>query len=269
MTKKITVNISTLLLDELRKKLNNAFIKRDAFLNSVFKQEIENLSEVKMKNKKEDKKKLSKLMFYGLPSFFSEREKFDSETGKWIYSKADIHDEQKLLYFQKLYIFENISITLDDDVVEKINTTCKDKNIPRDLFINRVVYLLTINLVFHKDDSKKHEGISQYHNEDFKDFDDDHDWIDWIGRHVMHSALYSHEHNMLDVIASHANYPLQLLESQVYDGGVFDFSCFYDVMQDEILTLYEQNKKRIKEDNLKEGKKMIDQKIIEGKENKK
>ncbi len=119
MTKKILVKIWEPALTELNRMTNEAGLKRDYFLNNVFKHEAQML-------KKE------------VPNPNSERVK------KYISSEL-IKNSLK-----------PVNLLLEAETIDEINNACKEKNIPRDAFINRVILLLTAtsevlgNLFFYR-----------------------------------------------------------------------------------------------------------------------
>lgn len=106
-TKKILVKIWSPLLDKLNLMAKDSCIKRDNYLNLVLSHEATMLEkEVIQKNSERAKKYLS----------------------------------SKLL---ELNDFKSVNLLLEEETVERINRVCKEKNIPRDCFLNRVFLFLT------------------------------------------------------------------------------------------------------------------------------
>jgi len=102
---KIMVRASTLVLDALEKRVESVCLRRDAFLERVIRKEVEHLSEeVRIPN---------------------------SDA-----ARRCIEDNLRLLDSRP------INLTLTELTVGRMEEVCKEKNTPRDAFINRILLCL-------------------------------------------------------------------------------------------------------------------------------
>ncbi|TDM05052.1 MAG: hypothetical protein C4K60_20210 [Ideonella sp. MAG2] len=102
--RRIMVQIWGRLADAIQREFNRLHIKRDAYLNALFEREIEALDrEVQFKNSEEVRTRLR---------------------------EVKLPDRKKQ------------TIELDDAVIERMEVVLHTKNIPRDSFINRVLFFL-------------------------------------------------------------------------------------------------------------------------------
>ncbi len=119
------VKISVPLLKKLKFQLDSAFLKRDPLLNSVFKHEAKELAKDTFRNTDKAKKYLSKV-------FFNIQDK-DPNT------KSDSIN----LLGEGDTVLKSVNLSLEKDTIEAIDKACAARNVPKDAFVNRVVYLLT------------------------------------------------------------------------------------------------------------------------------
>lgn len=104
--KKILVKIEVTLLKILKEELDNALLKRDAFLDNAIRHEVEALNkEITEPNSERAYKYILKAL-----------------------SENDL---------------KAVNLNLSYDTVEILDAACKKYNIPRDAFINRLVLLIT------------------------------------------------------------------------------------------------------------------------------
>ena len=150
------VKISVPLLKKLKFKLDSAFLKRDPFLNSVFKHEAKELAKDTFRNTDKAKKYLSKV-------FFNIQDK-DPNT------KPDSIN----LLGEGDTVLKSVNLSLEKDTIEAIDKACAARNVPKDAFVNRVVYLLTMDdkdllefLGIKKGDFKSLELVSGDCEEEF------------------------------------------------------------------------------------------------------
>lgn len=102
--KRVMVQIWSVLAKAIAKQFKELHIKRDGYLNDLFTREIETLAnEVTFRNSDEVRKR------------FRER---------------PIPDRVKL------------NLDLDETLIQRIDEVLKDKNIPRDSFVNRILFFL-------------------------------------------------------------------------------------------------------------------------------
>lgn len=132
-TKRTTFKIWTPLAKSLEEKMEQAFLRRDSFLNNLLSQELDVLiQECKSSN--------------------------SPEVAAYI---------QKMLKGMK--DLTTVSISLHPALIEKLNHTCTSKNIIRDAFINRVILYLVaspplINHIFFDDDGWRKRVLKEsYH----------------------------------------------------------------------------------------------------------
>lgn len=104
--KKILVKIDVTLLKILKEELDNALLKRDAFLDNAIRHEVEALDkEITEPNSERAYKYIVKAL-----------------------SENDL---------------KAVNLNLSSDTVEILDAACKKYNIPRDAFINRLILLIT------------------------------------------------------------------------------------------------------------------------------
>lgn len=136
---KITTKIRTDVINKLTKKFDAACLRRDAFLERVLEIEIPALDkEVAIPNSDEARKVVSK-------------------------SLAELIKEDRM---------KPVSFSLRDDLVKQLDEICKRKNIVRDAFFNRVLFLLASRpedidhlFFFHREDDWRTEVWSELRND--------------------------------------------------------------------------------------------------------
>ena len=106
--KKILVSVWTHLIALLNKKVDKACLNRDAYLDHVLRHEANKLiPEIEIPNSPE----------------------------------ARAHLSQHLALLER----KPVSFTLSPETIAAIDTNCQAKNIPRDCFINRVLFMLVVD----------------------------------------------------------------------------------------------------------------------------
>lgn len=131
-TKRTTFKIWEPLAKSLEEKMEQAFLRRDGFLNNLISQELDVL--------------------------IQECENVNSpEVSSHI---------QKMLKDLKLV---TVSMSLDTALIEKLNQTCASKNIIRDAFINRLILYLVaspqlISHIFFDDDDWRKRVLKESYN---------------------------------------------------------------------------------------------------------
>jgi len=107
MKKKISITIRSDLYEEFIKKTRDAGLRRDQFLNDVLPDEIDYLMQL---------------------------------------NPNTARGEKQLRIIRRLFhdSFAKVNLTLDENVIEKLNATCKLKQIPRDIFLEDFIEYLTI-----------------------------------------------------------------------------------------------------------------------------
>jgi hypothetical protein len=129
--KKILVNIWTSLLFEFEKRTEQACFKRDAFLNRILKTEIPLL---------------------------------DREVPEPNSDKAYRYIAKQLATLPRTAV----GLSLDPDVVEQMDGVCDLKNIPRDAFLNRLLFFLTFGYKALEAISGRidlHDSVVEIHDE--------------------------------------------------------------------------------------------------------
>jgi hypothetical protein len=156
---KILVNVYEPLIGIMKIKLDAACLKRDAYLDKALRSEINFLLEGTMSNS--DK------------------------------AKNYIADNLKQLKLKPL------NLMLSTETIELMNSVCKEKNVPRDAFINRVFLLMVasetvLNELFSDyDEENSGEYDYGFENSDFRDE------FQELGGHMAYCSP-----NILDVIES-------------------------------------------------------------------
>lgn len=108
--KKILVSVWTHLIALLNKKVDKACLNRDAYLDHVLRHEANKLiPEIEIPNSPE----------------------------------ARAHLSQHLALLER----KPVSFTLSPETIAAIDTNCQAKNIPRDCFINRVLFMLVVDQI--------------------------------------------------------------------------------------------------------------------------
>ena len=173
---KVLVNVYEPLLVFMKHKMDEACLKRDAYLDKALRFEAELLRE-------------------------------EIKTPNSDMAKTYIADNLKELRLKPL------NLLLSQETVELINEVCKEKNVPRDVFINRF-FLLSVasntilNSLFHEIIHKYNRKlVEEYHcKEDELSFDESgsYDATDAIYEHARHNPgnIYNCD-NVLDAIAGY------------------------------------------------------------------
>jgi hypothetical protein len=172
---KVLVNVYEPLIHIMKRKFDAACLKRDAYLDKALK----------------------------IESTYLRKEVTTSNSDK---AKSYIADNLKQLRLKPL------NLLLSAETVELMNEVCKEKNIPRDAFINRVFLLLIAS------DSV----IAVLFNDEKMKVGDDTNYLDYVNEFVCEEARFYNRSNVLDTIEEFVEIsPFWRLRA-VFDDDIWD-----------------------------------------------
>ncbi len=106
MTRKVTTTIRTEVTEQFNSAVSAAGLRRDSYLNDILPGELDELKELKPNSENGEK------YLRGMRRF--------------------LHDD-----------FSKVNITLDEEVATKLDKVCREKRIPRDIFIEEFMVFLS------------------------------------------------------------------------------------------------------------------------------